>query len=228
MTTPDGPGPAVSEDTALLLRLMVAMQERDRRHLGDVFHDGPIQDFTAVLLSCAAVRRSLDGPAADRIRAIEAQLRDAIDTLHLPPPVFRPGHDARSILGSWLARRVRGPLTAELDARLDVGDPAPTRAQLAELLGALELLLLESDPLRPAAHVAVEITTGADGIALTLRVTPEPPPAALGAERATAERVERLDRVASVLGAQVSEPAPDGSWSASLRWPAGSPTCPNG
>ncbi|OHV42004.1 hypothetical protein [Pseudofrankia sp. EUN1h] len=224
----DDPVDPVSESARLLLRLMVANQEREQRHLGDVFHDGPIQDFTAVLLACSAVRRTLTGPEAERLADVEAQLRGAITTLRLPPPAFRASNDARMILESALASRVHGPLTRTLETVIEVGDPAPTRAEIAELLGALQILLLESDPLRPAANAAVTIRSGNEGLALTLHVMPDPMSAAASpdAARDAGARTDRLSRVAALTGAQISEEAPGGSWRASLAWPRPAPRPP--
>ncbi|MBL7497724.1 hypothetical protein I6A84_38295 [Frankia sp. CNm7] len=210
-----------NEQTRLLMRLMVAGQERERRHLCDAFHDGPIQDLTAVLLTCSAVRRSLSGPAAEQLAALESQLRDTITSLRLPPPAFRAGSDARKILETALAGRVRGPLAHTLDTVLDVDDPEPDRGQIAELLGAVQLLLQEGDPLRPAAHAQVTIRSGKDGVALTLRVTPDPLSTAASpdAGQHARARTERLSRIAALTGTQVVEDRPGGLWSASLAWP---------
>lgn len=218
----------VSEQTRLLLRLMIASQERDQRHLCDVFHDGPIQDFTAVLLACSAVRRSLRGQDAERLADVEAQLYGAIATLRLPSPAFRAGNNARMILEAALGSRVQGPLTRALDSTLDVDDPAPTRAEIAELLGALQILLLESDPLRPAAHAAVTIRSGGDGLTMTLQVTPDPLSATASpdATRDALARTERLARAAALTGAHLTEESPGGPWWASLAWPRPQPAPP--
>ncbi|ONH26110.1 hypothetical protein BL253_25485 [Pseudofrankia asymbiotica] len=218
----------MSEDTRLLLRLLVANQEREQRHLCDVFHDGPIQEFTAVLLACSTARRTLTGPDAERLADVETQLHNAIATLRLPSPAFRASNDARMILESALASRVRGPLTRTLETVLEVDDPAPTRAEVAELLGAVQLLLLESDPLRPAAHAAVAIRSGHEGMTLTLRATPDPISAAASpdAARDACARTERLGRVAALTGARIVEEAPGGSWRASLAWPRPAPRPP--
>ncbi|MDT3439603.1 MULTISPECIES: hypothetical protein [unclassified Pseudofrankia] len=218
----------VSENTRLLLRLLVANQEREQRHLCDVFHDGPIQDFTAVLLACSTVRRTLAGPEAERLADVETQLHNAIATLRLPSPAFRASNDARMILESALASRVRGPLARTLETVLEVDDPAPTRAEVAELLGAVQLLLLESDPLRPAAHAAVAIRSGHEGMTLTLRATPDPISAAASpdAARDASARTDRLGRVAALTGAQIIEETPGGSWRASLAWPRPAPRPP--
>jgi hypothetical protein len=212
-------GPA-SDDTRLLLRLIVAGQERERRHWGDVFHDGPIQDLTAVLLGCAAVRRGLPEPEAEKLAVIETQLRDAMSALHLPAPAFRVGNDARTILESALASRVRGPLTRDLDVVLELDEPGPTRAELAELLAAVQLLLSEADPRRPALAASVTIRAREDGVALTLRAAPDPR-AAAGPDAAAdaAARTERFARLATILGAQITEDEPGGAWCAALSWP---------
>jgi len=214
------PGGHVDDAVRLLLRLMVVGQERTRQHLNDVLHDGPIQDLTAILLSLAAVRRTLAAPDAEKLTAVENQLRDAIAALHLPPAAFRPGYDARRILDTTLATRVRGPLARELDTSLEVDGPAPTRAELAELLAVVQLLLLESDPLRPARHASVRVRSGRDTVTLTLRATPDSCPAsAADAARDAAERTDRLRHVAAIVGAHVSEDGPGGAWRASVTWP---------
>jgi len=219
----------VSERSRLLLRLMVANQERAHRHLCDVFHDGPIQDFTAVLLACSAVRRALAGPEAERLADIEAQLHSAIATLRLPSPAFRASNDARMILESALMNQVRGPLARTLEMELEVDDAAPTRAEVAELLGAIQLLLLESDPLRPAAQAAVTVRSGRERLVVALRVTPDPMSAAASpdVDQDAEARTERLGRIAELTGARITEEAPGGTWQAALAWPRAAPLPPN-
>lgn len=230
---PQEPDP-VDEATRLMLRLIAAGQERERQHLCDAFHDGPIQDLTAVLLTCAAVRRTLTGPAAEKLAAVETQLRDAITTLQLPTPAFRAGSDARRVLTSALASRVRGPLARELDAVIEVDDAPPNRAELAEVLSAVQVLLLESDPWRPARHASVTIRSSQDAVTLTLRALPDPCSATgLDAAHDAAARTGRLRRVGSLVGAHITEDQAGGGWGAALTWPRQRPdgrlaaACPN-
>ncbi|WP_052710934.1 hypothetical protein [Pseudofrankia sp. DC12] len=219
------PHDPVSETTRLLLRLIAAGQERERQHLCDAFHDGPIQDLTAVLLTCAAVRRTLDGPAAERLAAVETQLRDAITTLQLPAPAFRAGRGASKILTTALTNRVRGALAHELDAVLDVDDVPPSRAEVAEVLSAVQLLLLESDPWRPARRAVVTVRSGHDGVALTLWAVPDRCSAtSVDAAHDAAARAVRLRRVAAIVGARITEDQPGGAWRASVSWPRRAPS----
>ncbi|ADP84700.1 histidine kinase [Pseudofrankia inefficax] len=214
----------VSDTTRLLLRLIAAGQERERQHLCDAFHDGPIQDLTAVLLTCAAVRRTLDGPAAEKLAAVETQLRDAITTLQLPAPAFRAGSDASKILTTALTNRVRGTLARELETVLDVDEAPPSRAEIAEVLSAVQLLLLESDPWRPARRASVTVRSGPDGVTLTLCASPDPCSAtSLDAAHDAVARAGRLRRVAAIVGARITEEQPGGSWRASLSWPRRTP-----
>jgi hypothetical protein len=212
--------PEIEPGARALLRMLVASQERERQYLRDAFHDGPIQEFTAILLSAAAVRRQLAGAAAERLTALEAQLRDAITTLQLPPPVFRLGRDARAVLEAALTSRVLGPFTRALDAELELTGPDPSRDDLAELLGVVQLLLLAADPQRPAAHATVTVHSGADGLTLALGVTPDPRSAAEAeTSGSAAERTSRFTCVAALTGARVAEHTPAGPWHATVRWP---------
>ncbi|EIV94411.1 hypothetical protein [Frankia sp. QA3] len=206
---PDGAPPAPALD---LLRLMVALQERGHRSLAERLHDGPMQDFTAVLLELASVRRRLSGDLADRIGGIEHHLRSATSGLQLPPGAFRLGYDARRALAAGLALRVDGLLVDRLDTDLQVDEHPPTRAEISVVLATVQLLLMASDPVGTGEHAWLAVRSAPAELDLRLRVRPggyEPP--------ADAARAARLRPVADLIGVELRHDAATGGWSAALR-----------
>lgn len=204
----------------LLLRLLTAVQEREHRYRNDEFHDGPVQDLTAVLLGLAALRRTLEAEQATRLAEIETQLREAITAARRPPLAFRAGNDARAVLESALAARVHGPLADVLDVVIEVEDHPPTRDELAELLAIVQTLLVQSDPVRPATHVAVTIRSGPDEVAVTVAATPAVTPEVAAAPETAGQaavRSRRLRLAAEAVDATLTEDRPGGRWQAVAR-----------
>ncbi|WP_261555211.1 histidine kinase [Frankia tisae] len=206
---PEGCPPAPSFD---LLHLMVALQERGHRSLTERMHDGPMQEFTAVLLDLASVRRRLSGDLADRVGEVENHLRAATNALQLPPGVFRFGYDARQSLTAGLTLRIAGLLVDRLDTDLQVDEHPPTHAEISVVLATAQLLLQASDPVGTGEHAWLAVRSAPAEVSLLLRVRPrayEPP--------ADAARAARLRPVADLIGVELRHDASTGGWSAAFR-----------
>ncbi len=208
-----------------LLRLLVALQERGHRVSAERLHDGPMQDFTAILLDLASVRRRLPDDLADRVSSIENRLRATTVSLHQPPSPFRLGHDARSTLTSGLSQRVDGLLVDHLDTDLCFERGEPTGGEIAVALAAVQLLLMASDPVGTGERARLSARCGPAGLDLELSVQPgrhEPP--------ADAARADRLRPLADLLGARLHHDRDTGAWTAALTLDrsgsAGSPPSP--
>lgn len=198
-----------------LLRLLVSLQEREHRALAERLHDGPMQDFTAVLLELASVRRQLGGTRADlaaRITAIEAHLRGTVTSLHLAPSAFRLGNDARRVLEVGFAHRVSGLLVEQIDVDIDVTDHPPGPGDLAVTLAAVQLLLQASNPHGIGEHATVLVRSTAGGLDLRLSVRPrdcEP--------SADAARMSRLRPLAELIGVELCHDPGAETWDAHLH-----------
>ncbi|MCK9897634.1 histidine kinase [Frankia sp. AgB32] len=195
----------------VLLRLLVALQERGHRVSAERLHDGPMQDFTAILLDLASVRRRLPDELADRVNTIENRLRATTVGLHQPPSPFRLDHDARRTLTTGLSQRVDGLLVDHLDTDLRFDDGEPTGGEIAVALAAVQLLLMASDPVGTGERARVSARCGPDGLDLLLSVQPsrhEPP--------ADAARAGRLRPLADLIGAELRHDPDTGAWKAAL------------
>ncbi|WP_163548970.1 histidine kinase [Candidatus Frankia nodulisporulans] len=205
-----------------LLRMLVALQERGQRAMATRLHDGPMQEFTAVLLELASVRRQLSGALAERVAAMEDRLRAAALELQLPPGVFRLGHDATEALIAGLRQRVDGLLVDRLDTDLRLAEYPPTDAEISAVLGAVQVLLLASNPYATGERAWLSVRSGPAGLDLSLAVCPS------GHEPPTDEaRAARLRPLADAIGADLCHDAEAARWTATLhlaRRAAGTPT----
>jgi hypothetical protein len=218
-------------DAHLLLRLLVDLQEREHRHAIDLLHDGPMQEFTAVLLALGRIRTDLDADPAQRLAAVETRLRDAVTSLHRPPAALRPGGCAGATLAAALELRVAGLLADTLEVDVDVDVRPPNQAELSVLLAVVQLLLLAMGGPDGAAVANAAVTVRSDpaGVELTLRAVPAaattPAAVPVPAAGATAEpedagsRAVRLSELAGLLGAEVGRDPADGVWHAAFSIP---------
>ncbi|CAO5156180.1 Histidine kinase [Frankia sp. AiPs1] len=195
-----------------LLRLLVALQERGQRALATHLHDGPMQEFTAILLELASVRRRLPDDLAERLVAIEERLRATTLALQLPPSAFRLGNDARHALISGLAQRVDGLLVDRLDTELHVEEDPPTYEEIAVALAAVQVLLLASNPINAGEQAWLSARSRPGGLDLCLRMHPS------GHELPADEaRAARLRPVADLIGADLRHDAESASWTATIH-----------
>ncbi|SNQ48769.1 conserved hypothetical protein [Frankia canadensis] len=221
MTAPSGDEPP-SADTAVarvheLLRLVIDLQERAQRAAADRLHDGPMQEFTAILLELASVRRRLPAGPAERVLAVENRLR--LTTVGLQAPsVFRLAHDARAALIAGLTQRVDGLLVDRLDTELRVEAHPPTLTEVAVVLGAVQLLLTAGSPHRRGEHAWLSAESGPDGLALRLRVRPPGPRPGSAADQDPAPAA-LLRPLADLIGATVTDDPATTTWSAALHVP---------
>jgi signal transduction histidine kinase len=209
-------GPATS-DVHYLLRLLVTLQERERRHLAELLHDGPMQEFTAVLLALGRMRKIVTGDVAHQLTAIETQLLHTVQSLQRPPSPFRPGNDARTMIEAALLQRVDGMLAEVLDIDIDVEARSPSPAELPVLVAVVQLLLLTSEPTGRAARVSVAVRSDAATAALTLTVRAAPGNPGIDGTEA---RASQLRRLAHAVGAEVECDPDSGAWRATLNFPA--------
>ncbi|MCM3884038.1 histidine kinase [Frankia sp. R82] len=195
-----------------LLRLLVALQERGQRAMAVRLHDGPMQEFTAVLLELASVRRRLPGELAERVVEIEDRLRATTFELQLPPSIFRLGHDAPAALTAGLDQRVAGLLVDRLDTELHLEENPPSDAEIAVVLAAVQVLLMASNPHATGERAWLSVRTGPAGVDLRLGVRPsghEPP--------ADEARAGRLRPLAQLIGADLRHDAEAARWTATLH-----------
>ncbi len=209
-------------DAYLLLQLLVELQEREHRYVSDLLHDGPMQEFTAVLLALGRVRTTLGADVGEQLAAIEARLRETVISLHRPLPPFRPGNDARAVIEMTLAQRVHGLLADALEVDVDVDAWPPTWAELPVLLAVIQLLLLTGEPTRPVARAAVAVRSDLGGVELRLQVVPaeaHETSEAPGIADAARIRAARLHALADAVGAQVECDPGGWAWRAVLTLP---------
>jgi signal transduction histidine kinase len=216
VTALGGDAPRAAEETVAdvhaLLRMMVFLQDRGQRVAADRMHDGPMQDFTAILLELATIRRQLPAALSERISSIEDRLRTTSLGLQPPPNVFRISHDARQSLAAGLSQRVDGLLVDQLETDLRVETHPPTLTEIAVSLAAVQLLLAASSPHRPAEQAWLTAESRPDGLDLRLRVRPRGPRLETDPTRSGL-----LRSLADLIGARLAHDPADSTWSATLH-----------
>jgi CheY-like chemotaxis protein len=195
---------ADSRAGAFLLTLAGALRERERQHLADFLHDGPIQELTSMLLGMGLVRRSLSAGTPERLSTVDDRLASLEDQLSATMATLR------TELGGWrahvhspdsfqatLRQRVPGLLADEL---VLADRPGLSPSEVMTVVAVVELLLLGLDIQEPVAEATVEARREGADVALSLRARRRPrmvPPAEDQLRRA------RIDRLAGLLGATV-------------------------
>jgi CheY-like chemotaxis protein len=199
-----------------VLKLASALRERERQHLADFLHAGPIQDLTAVLLGLGILRRSVNDETAGRIDELEARLGGTMAALREELGAWRAHLGSRESLSAALKQRLEGLLTESLSVDTELRGSPPDHQETASVTGFVELVLLELDPDRAVARAHVTVRSEVDHLQVGLVAVPAGGAADPGQE---AERAERLELLAEMLGAIVEPGAKGDGWRVMLRLP---------
>lgn len=217
----------------LLPPAAVALAERQRRYAAETLHDGPMQEFTAVLLGLGQLRHGLDSQHADRLTELEIRLRDTVAALRAPASVWRSDLAAPELLDRVLRSWVEGPLADRLD--LTVRGAPLDRRDVAGVVGLVQFVLHELDPVTPVRSAVVNVEGLPAAVSIQIRAVPAQAPDAHQAgdtttdetttdetaqNRATDETAAaaRLRELVVALRADASRSA-DAGWTVRLRLP---------
>jgi hypothetical protein len=145
--------------SAYLLTVMVALAERQRHYAAEMLHDGPMQEFTAVLLALGRLRKGLDAEHTARLTALETKLRDTVTELRPAASVWLADIAPEALLDAVLRNWVDGPLAECVDLTVDstLDSLALDRQEIAAVVGLAQLVLHELDPTAPAHSASVSV-----------------------------------------------------------------------
>jgi CheY-like chemotaxis protein len=228
-TTPREPVAAVARELAWplpagtgwtgarhVLTLASAVRERERQHLADFLHAGPIQELTAVLLGLGILRRSVSDDTAGRIDELEGRLGDTMATLRAELGAWRQHVGDHDSLPAALKQRVEGLLTESLTVDAELQGSPPDLLEISSVTGFVELVLLEMDPDRAVSEVHVTVRCTAEYLEVGLVAAAAEAASEPAADK---ERAGRLQFLAEMLDAFVEAGPSEGWWRVGLRLP---------
>ena len=144
---------------AHLLPVIVALAERQRHYAAEVLHDGPMQEFTGILLALGQLRKGLDAEYTARLTEVETKLRDTVTALRPAASVWQADLAPAALLDAVLRNWVDGPLAERLDLTVDhaVDSAALDRQEIAAVVGLVQLVLHELDPTAQVQSASVSV-----------------------------------------------------------------------
>jgi CheY-like chemotaxis protein len=219
--SPDAAGPAAAarpqDDPATsggppvwrLLGVTRRLRARERDHLADYLHDGPIQDLAAATLELHLLRRSAGHTQSPELDTVLTRLDAAARALRAvmagpqPPPGAAPRLDQAIVQqATWLA----APLTVDTAP----GCAGLAAAEAAAVVDVAELMLFAMTPGVPPAEAHAEVLAGDAEITVRLTVVPGQADGQPGGDKAAVRAA--LDGLAAVLAASIGAEFGRGRW----------------
>jgi ActR/RegA family two-component response regulator len=211
-----------------LLGVTRRLRARERDHLADYLHDGPIQDLAAATLELHLLRRSAayaQSPELDtvlgRLDATAKALR-AVMAGPEPPGSVPPGTVPSGTAPSGTAPpETSSPLDRALQrqvawlaapVRVDSGSGCAglSAAEAAAVVDIAELMLFAMTPGPPPAEAHAEVLAADAEITVRLSVVPGQADGQAGGDRAAVRAA--LDGLAAVLSASIGAEFRPGRW----------------
>jgi hypothetical protein len=139
----------------LLLDIVRRLRARERSHLADLLHDGPIQDLAAVPLELAEARRATGTSPGDELAVVAQQVDTAGRSLRGLQEELWPFPRPASGLAGTLNRRTAWLLAAPLGVDVGEGATGLGEAEIQVVADIIELILVGLVSTEARALVAV-------------------------------------------------------------------------